>query len=50
MDASRDAEAKLEEIKKAGEKSGDKIVEDLLTVVMDVKPEVPDRVAAPPKA
>ncbi|KAI4135030.1 MAG: hypothetical protein LQ347_001011 [Umbilicaria vellea] len=49
-DASKDAEVKLEEIKTAGGNSGDKIVEDLLKVVMDVKPEVPDRVAAPAKA
>ncbi|MCJ1299464.1 H(+)-transporting V1 sector ATPase subunit G [Hypocenomyce scalaris] len=49
-DASKDAEAKLREIKEAGKKSGDQIVEDLLKVVMEVKPEVPDRVAAPPKA
>ncbi|KAA6416105.1 MAG: V-type G subunit [Lasallia pustulata] len=49
-DASKEAETKLAQIKEAGGKSGDKIVEDLLKVVMDVKPEVPDRVAAPPKA
>ncbi len=37
-------------IKEAGGKTGDKVIEDLLRVVTDVKPEVPDRVAAPPKA
>ncbi|MCJ1476221.1 hypothetical protein MMC13_004887 [Lambiella insularis] len=49
-DASRDADSKMAEIKEAGSRSGDKIVEDLLRVVMDVKPEVPDRVNAPPAA
>ncbi|MCJ1248870.1 hypothetical protein MMC30_006091 [Trapelia coarctata] len=49
-DASKDADAKLAEIKKAGSEAGDKIVEDLLRIVMEVKPEVPDRVTAPPAA
>ena len=33
-----------------GSQKGDKVVEDLLRVVTDVQPQVPDRVAAPPKA
>lgn len=40
----------MNEIKEAGKKTGDKVVEDLLRAVMEVKPEVPDRVAAPPQA
>jgi len=47
-DAAKDAEAKLKEIRAAGEKSGDKIVEELLRIVTEVKPVVPDRVGAPP--
>ena len=40
----------MKQIKEAGGKTGDKVVQDLLSVVTDVKPEVPDRVAAPPEA
>lgn len=36
-------------IKAAGEKKGDAVIEDLLRVVVEVKPEVPDRVVAPTK-
>ena len=49
-DAGKDADEQVKEIKSAGQKSGDKVIDDLLRVVTDVKPEVPDRVAAPPKA
>lgn len=35
----------MKEIEAAGLKSGDKVVEDLLRVVTDVKPEVPNKVA-----
>ena len=49
-DASKDADEQLKSIKEAGNKKGDQVVQDLLRVVTDVKPEVPDRVAAPPKA
>lgn len=45
-DANRDTEAKLKDIKAAGSKSGDKVVEELLKIVTEVKPEVPQRVAA----
>ena len=43
-DAQKDAENKLKEIKSAGSKSGDRVVEDLLKAVTDVKPELPQRV------
>lgn len=49
-DASKDADEQLKLIKEAGGKTGDKVVEELLRVVTDVKPEIPDRVNAPPKA
>ena len=49
-DASKDANEQLKGIKDAVSKKGDKVVEDLLRVVTDVKPEVPDRVVAPPQA
>ncbi|KAL2055734.1 hypothetical protein ABVK25_003978 [Lepraria finkii] len=49
-DASKDADEQLKTIKEAGNKTGDKVIEDLLRVVTEVKPEVPDRVNAPPKA
>lgn len=40
----------MKRIKEAGSKTGGKVVQDLLNVVTEVKPEVPDRVAAPPEA
>ena len=40
----------MKQIKEAGGKMGDKVIQDLLRVVTEVKPEVPDRVNAPPKA
>lgn len=49
-DASKDADEQLKHIKDAGSKTGDKVVEDLLKYVTEVKPEVPERVAAPPKS
>lgn len=39
----------MKAIKEAGSKKGDEVVEDLLRVVKDVRPEVPDRVIAPPE-
>jgi V-type H+-transporting ATPase subunit G len=36
-------------IKEAGSKKGDEVVEELLRVVTDVKPEAPERVTAPPE-
>ncbi|KAL8922689.1 MAG: hypothetical protein Q9208_005002 [Pyrenodesmia sp. 3 TL-2023] len=49
-DAAKDAEEQVNAIKASGEKSGQKVIDDLLRVVTDVRPEVPDRVAAPPAA
>ncbi|KAM0802006.1 H+-ATPase G subunit-domain-containing protein [Usnea florida] len=49
-DASKDAEEQLKQIKEAGSKTGDKVIQDLLSAVTQVKPEVPDRVTGPPKA
>lgn len=43
-DADADTEEKLKEIKKIGEKDGNKVVENLLRAVTDVKPQIPDRV------
>ena len=44
-DANKDAEKKLDEIKGIGSKSGDKVVEELLRLVTEVKPEAPQRVS-----
>ena len=33
----------MKAIRQAGEKMGDQVVEDLLRIVGDVRPEVPDR-------
>ncbi len=49
-DAAKDAENKVDEIKEAGKEKGGKVIEELLRAVMDVKPEKPNRVAAPPKS
>ena len=38
----------MKAIKEAGSKRGDEVVEQLLRVVKDVKPEVPERVTGPP--
>ncbi|KAI9821438.1 MAG: hypothetical protein M1826_000674 [Phylliscum demangeonii] len=40
-EADATAREKIAEIHEAGKKHGDKVVEDLLNGVMDVKPEVP---------
>ncbi|KAJ6032972.1 Vacuolar (H+)-ATPase G subunit, partial [Penicillium canescens] len=45
-DANKETEAKLQEIKDAGKKQGDKVVADLLRVTTDVKPEVPEKIKA----
>ena len=42
-DADKEAEEKLKEIKQLGQKGGDKVVQDLLHAVTDVRPEVPQR-------
>ncbi|KAL9638766.1 MAG: hypothetical protein Q9164_001356, partial [Protoblastenia rupestris] len=49
-DAKKDADEQVKAIQKAGDEKGEQVVKDLLRVVTDVRPEVPDRVAAPPKA
>jgi V-type H+-transporting ATPase subunit G len=46
-DADKDTEKKLEEIKQIGSKTGPKVVEQLLKAVMDVQPQVPNRVSQP---
>lgn len=47
--AAKDAEERVKAIKEAGSKKGDDVVEELLRAVRDVRPEVPDRVVAPPR-
>ncbi|KAI1641756.1 vacuolar ATPase [Daldinia loculata] len=42
-EANREADAKIKEIQAAGQKSQDKVVEDLLKAVFDVKPVPPER-------
>jgi V-type H+-transporting ATPase subunit G len=46
-DAEKETQQKLEEIKGIGKKTGPKVVDDLLKAVLDVKPQVPDRVEQP---
>jgi V-type H+-transporting ATPase subunit G len=41
-----EAEEKLKEIQAAGKKQGDKVVSDLIKATTDVKPEVPEKIAA----
>lgn len=45
-DANKEAEAKLAEIKDAGSKKGDKVVEDLIYAMVNVNPEVPDKIVS----
>lgn len=44
QDADKESDEKLKEIKGIGGKTGDKVVDDLLKAVVDVRPEVPNRV------
>lgn len=46
-DAEKETQQKLEEIKKVGDKTGPKVVQDLINAVMEVKPVVPDRAEGP---
>lgn len=48
-DAAKDADEQVKAIKEAGSKKGDQVVENLLKVVKNVKPEVPQRLAAQPQ-
>ncbi|KAK0946075.1 hypothetical protein LTR29_002389 [Friedmanniomyces endolithicus] len=41
--ADKDTQKQLDEIKAIGEKTGPKVVQDLIKAVMTVEPEVPDR-------
>lgn len=45
-DANQEAEEKLKEIQAAGKKQGDKVVQDLIKATTDVKPQVPEKIAA----
>lgn len=45
-EANKEAEVQLAEIKVAGKKSGDKVIKDLIHAVVEVKPEVPEEIAA----
>lgn len=45
-DASKEAEAKLVEIKEAGNKHGDKVVDGLLHALVDVKPEPSEKIVS----
>ncbi|KZF24249.1 V-type ATPase [Xylona heveae TC161] len=45
-EANKEAEAKIKEIQQIGEKLGSKVVEELLQAVVNVKPEVPSKIAA----
>ncbi|KAL9532871.1 V-type proton ATPase subunit [Sphaerulina musiva] len=47
QDAEKETEKSLSEIKGIGKKTGPKVVDDLLKAVMDVRPEVPNRVDQP---
>ncbi|KAM5432845.1 H(+)-transporting V1 sector ATPase subunit G [Microsporum canis] len=42
-EANKDAEAQLLEIKKSGQGKGDKVVDDLIKAVLDVNPQVPEK-------
>jgi V-type H+-transporting ATPase subunit G len=42
-DANKETEKSLAEIKKIGSKSGSKVVDDLLSAVVNVEPEVPEK-------
>ncbi|EZF34089.1 V-type ATPase, G subunit [Trichophyton interdigitale H6] len=44
-DANKDAEAQLLEIKKSGKEKGNKVVDDLIKTVLDVNPQVPEKLA-----
>lgn len=43
VDANKDAEEKLQEIQESGKKKGDQVVNDLIQAVLEVRPEVPEK-------
>ena len=43
MDANKDTEEKLQEIQESGKKKGDQVVNDLIQAVLEVRPEVPEK-------
>lgn len=43
QEADKESDGKIKEIGEIKEKSGDKVVEDLLEAVTDVRPEPPER-------
>lgn len=45
--AEKDTQKKLDEIKQIGQKTGPKVVDDLINAVVDVRPQVPDKVSQP---
>lgn len=45
-EANKEAEAKLAEIKDAGSKKGDKVVEDLIHATVNVNPEAPEKIVS----
>ncbi|KAF7594400.1 hypothetical protein BBP40_009381 [Aspergillus hancockii] len=48
-DANKEAEAKLQEIRVAGNSKGGKVVEDLINALTDVKPEASEKIVDTPK-
>ena len=44
-EANKEADVKLKEIDEAGKKSGSKVVDDLIKVIITPRPEVPDKVS-----
>ncbi|TPX22816.1 hypothetical protein DIZ76_014695 [Coccidioides immitis] len=45
-EANKDADVKLKDIQEAGKAKGERVVDDLIHAVLDVKPEVPEKLAA----
>ncbi|KAJ5876173.1 V-type ATPase [Penicillium soppii] len=45
-ESNKEADVKLQEIKEAGKSHGDKVVDELIRVTTDVKPEVPEKIKA----
>ena len=45
--AEQETQKKLDEIKQIGQKTGPQVVDDLINAVVDVRPQVPDKVSQP---